>query len=72
MPFPLASGASSITQRIPPVTLSPVTTAVSPGRGAEDVSWLGKILTTLAAIAILAWSFRLSGYFTFAPWLACR
>ena len=38
--------------------------------GADEAGWTGRALRTLAGIAILAWSFRLSGYLTFAPWLA--
>ncbi|MGI9005780.1 MAG: hypothetical protein ACR2FU_06235 [Streptosporangiaceae bacterium] len=36
----------------------------------EAAGWTGRALRTLAGVSILAWSFRLSGYLTFAPWLA--
>lgn len=37
---------------------------------AGEPAWTGRLLRTLAGIALLAWSFRLAGYLTFAPWLA--
>ncbi len=37
---------------------------------AEATSWTERTLRTLAAVALVTWSFRLSGYLTFATWLA--
>ena len=39
------------------------------GDGGE-VTWTMRALQTLAGVFVIAWSFRLSGYLTFAPWLA--
>src|ERR1700689_4675827 len=36
----------------------------------DETTWAGRILRTLAGIFVVTWSFRLSGYLTFAPWLA--
>jgi uncharacterized membrane protein len=33
-------------------------------------AWAGRALRTLAGIFVLTWSFRLSGYLTFGPWLS--
>jgi uncharacterized membrane protein len=47
-----------------------------PGRADPDATdpdgaaWAGRALRTLAGIAVLTWSFRLSGYLTSSPWLA--
>ena len=37
---------------------------------AESTAWTERTLRTLAAVFLLTWSFRLSGYLTFATWLA--
>ena len=52
---------------------APAPSAASPRAGAATATrsaWTGRALRTLAGIAVLTWSFRLSGYLTFAPWLA--
>ena len=36
----------------------------------DGTSWTERILRTLAAVFLVTWSFRLSGYLTFGPWLA--
>jgi uncharacterized membrane protein len=38
--------------------------------GPEDGGWTGRALRTLAGLMVVTWSFRLSGYLTFSPWLA--
>ena len=51
-------------------------TRAQPGSSALDeartggTSWTERILRTLAAVFLVTWSFRLSGYLTFGPWLA--
>ncbi|HVB42321.1 MAG TPA: hypothetical protein VNF47_06375 [Streptosporangiaceae bacterium] len=35
-----------------------------------DSAWAARLLRTLAGIFVVTWSFRLSGYLTFAPWLS--
>ena len=37
---------------------------------ADGTDWTGRALRTLAAVFVLTWSFRLSGYMTFGSWLA--
>ena len=37
---------------------------------ATDSNWAGRALRTLAGALVVTWSFRLSGYLTFSPWLA--
>ena len=41
--------------------------ASDPGR---DVPWAARALRSLAGVFVVTWSFRLSGYLTFTPWLA--
>jgi uncharacterized membrane protein len=36
----------------------------------DGSAWAGRALRTLAGIFVVTWSFRLSGYLTFGPWLA--
>jgi uncharacterized membrane protein len=36
----------------------------------DETTWVGRGLRTLAGVFVVTWSFRLSGYLTFAPWLA--
>src|SRR5580693_4002926 len=36
----------------------------------DTAAWTERTLRTLAAVFLVTWSFRLSGYLTFAPWLA--
>ena len=36
----------------------------------DGTAWAGRALRTLAGVLIVTWSFRLSGYLTFATWLA--
>ena len=36
----------------------------------ESTAWTERTLRTLAAVFVVTWSFRLSGYLTFATWLA--
>src|ERR1035438_10643014 len=38
--------------------------------GGDGTSLVGRGLRTLAGFLVVTWSFRLSGYLTFAPWLA--
>ena len=38
--------------------------------GQGETTWVGRGLRTLAGLFVVTWSFRLSGYLTFAPWLA--
>src|ERR1035441_2559203 len=38
--------------------------------GEDETTLVGRGLRTLAGIFVVTWSFRLSGYLTFAPWLA--
>jgi uncharacterized membrane protein len=37
---------------------------------AGDHAWVARALQTLAGAFVVSWSFRLTGYLTFAPWLA--
>lgn len=46
---------------------SPAVPASDPGR---DVAWVARALRSLAGVFVVTWSFRLSGYLTFMPWLA--
>ena len=46
---------------------SPAVHASDPGR---DVAWVARALRSLAGVFVVTWSFRLSGYLTFMPWLA--
>ena len=41
----------------------------SSGEGGE-IAWTRRALQTLAGLFVVTWSFRLSGYLTFAPWLS--
>jgi uncharacterized membrane protein len=43
---------------------------VTSASGAYDTTLPGRALRTLAGVFVVTWSFRLSGYVTFAPWLA--
>jgi uncharacterized membrane protein len=36
----------------------------------NETTWVGRGLRALAGVFVVTWSFRLSGYLTFAPWLA--
>jgi uncharacterized membrane protein len=48
-------------------------TAVLTGRELQptaDAAWTERTLRTLAGAMAISWSFRLSGYLTFSPWLA--
>jgi uncharacterized membrane protein len=38
--------------------------------GGHDAPWPARVLRALAGVFVVGWSFRLSGYVTFAPWLA--
>ena len=38
--------------------------------GADETTLTGRALRTLAGVFVITWSFRLSGYLTFGPWLA--
>ncbi|MBO0817256.1 MAG: hypothetical protein J2P30_19185, partial [Actinobacteria bacterium] len=38
--------------------------------GGGDTTWIWRALQTLAGLFAITWSFRLSGYFTYATWLA--
>jgi uncharacterized membrane protein len=40
------------------------------GLDRDGSAWTGRGLRTLAGIFVVTWSFRLSGYLTFGPWLA--
>ena len=40
-----------------------------PSRG-DGTAWAAAALRTLAGLFAVIWSFRLSGYLTFGPWLA--
>ncbi|HUZ22420.1 MAG TPA: hypothetical protein VMV07_01500 [Streptosporangiaceae bacterium] len=42
----------------------------SGGIDRDGSAWTGRALRTLAGIFVVVWSFRLSGYLTFGPWLA--
>ncbi len=49
--------------------------AARPGTAAAEgdsdgTAWTGRALRTLAGVFVVTWSFRLSGYLTFATWLA--
>ena len=46
---------------------SPAAPARDPGR---DVTLVTRVLRSLAGVFVVTWSFRLSGYLTFMPWLA--
>jgi len=50
-----------------PGSVMPAVPARDPG---HDVDWTARALRSLAGIFVLTWSFRLSGYLTFTPWLA--
>src|ERR1019366_7465557 len=56
--------------------LEPPGGSVSPGpagagvTGEDETTLVGRGLRTLAGIFVVTWAFRLSGYLTFAPWLA--
>jgi uncharacterized membrane protein len=47
-----------------------IAAGVTGGSGAHDTSLPERALRTLAGVFVVTWSFRLSGYVTFAPWLA--
>jgi uncharacterized membrane protein len=36
----------------------------------DDTPWAERVPRTLAGVLVVTWSFRLSGYLTFGPWLA--
>lgn len=36
----------------------------------DDPAWIARAVRTLAGVFVVSWSFRLSAYVTFAPWLA--
>jgi uncharacterized membrane protein len=44
--------------------------ASSAGGGGSGTAWPTRALRSLAGIFVVTWSFRLSGYLTFTPWLA--
>ncbi len=44
--------------------------AVPPGDPDTEVAWTARALRSLAGVFVVTWSFRLSGYLTFTPWLA--
>jgi uncharacterized membrane protein len=44
--------------------------ASAAGKAGRAAGWAGRALRTLAGVFLMTWSFRLSGYVTFAPWLA--
>ncbi len=44
--------------------------AVSWPADPEVLPWADRVVRTLAAVFVVTWSFRLSGYLTLAPWLA--
>jgi uncharacterized membrane protein len=48
----------------------PPSPADASSAGDNGTTWLGRGLLTLAGFLVITWSFRLSGYLTFAPWLA--
>ncbi len=54
----------------PRATAGPRLPAAPPGLEADPADWTGRALRTLAAVMVVTWSFRLSGYLTFASWLA--
>ena len=54
--------------RRPPAVIPPPADVDTAAR--DEAAWTGRVLRTLAGVAVLTWSFRLSGYLTFAPWLA--
>src|SRR5437879_260644 len=66
------AGALTVIPRTRPAPDTGATAAASKARAVnhEDVAWTGRILRTLAGIFVITWSFRLSGYLTFASWLA--
>ena len=41
-----------------------------PTVGPDDTPWAERAIRTLAAVFVVTWSFRLSGYLTFGPWLS--
>ena len=46
-------------------------TADAAGTGdGRDQAWTGRVLRTLAGVFVVTWSFRLSGYTSYASWLA--
>src|ERR1700738_2975795 len=61
-----AAGGGSVL-RGPGGLASPGDTGVT---GEDETTWVGRGLRTLAGVFVVTWSFRLSGYLTFAPWLA--
>ena len=50
----------------------PTASAASASEAADrqDAAWTARILRTLAGVFVVTWSYRLSGYLTFASWLA--
>ena len=75
--FPAPSARRPGPVGLPPVGLPPAGRRPSSRRHADvdtaardEAAWTGRVLRTLAGVAVLTWSFRLSGYLTFAPWLA--
>jgi uncharacterized membrane protein len=60
-------------QALLPVTRPALAQEPAPGEGATDpaaTDWAATALRTLAGLFAVIWSFRLSGYLTFGPWLA--
>ena len=52
------------------MTVRPGTRLPAAAPAADSPDWTGRALRTLAALFVLTWSFRLSGYLTFGSWLA--
>jgi uncharacterized membrane protein len=61
MPMPVSGAQQGNGQAAP---------AVPAGDADSDMAWAGRALRSLAGVFVVTWSFRLSGYLTFAPWLA--
>jgi len=44
--------------------------AAAGATGGDETTLTARVLRTLAGVFVITWSFRLSGYLTFCPWLA--
>jgi uncharacterized membrane protein len=53
-----------------PVAAVPRPRAATQSADGDSAAWTDRALRTLAGLCVLTWSYRLSGYLTFAPWLA--
>lgn len=56
--------------RVPAVTVGPDRRLADSAADPDAMRWAERAIRALAAVFVVTWSFRLSGYVTFGPWLA--